>query len=131
MLEVGRLSGAARSLDALPTELEGSSPPGHREVHELLHNRDAGHDLRSHPRGEVSRLVLCLDAIQTALVALEQENADARAVATNAQAWMISKVSFIEKLYPNVRGLVLMVFSVVSPGGGVGHSLRGGPHRRQ
>ena len=112
-------------------ELEGSSPPGRREVHEPLRKQDAAHDPCSDPGGKVSRLVLCLDAIQTALVALEQENADARATATNAQAWMISKVSFIEKLYPNVYGLILMVFSVVSPEGGVGRSSRGGPRRRQ
>ena len=86
MLEVGRFSGAACSLDARPMELEGSSPPGHREVHEPLRNQDAAHDPCSDPGGKVSRLALCLDTIQTALAALERETADARAVAANAQA---------------------------------------------
>ena len=53
------------------------------------------------------------------------------AAAADAQARMISKVSFVKNLCPNVHALVLMVFSVVSPGGGVGRSSRGGPRRRQ
>ena len=104
---------------------------GHREVHEPLHNQDAAHDPRSNRRGKVSRLTLCLDAIQTALASSERETAYARVVATDAQAGTIGKVSFIEKLCLNVHGLVLMVFSVVSPRGGVSRSSRGGPHRRQ
>ena len=81
--------------------------------------------------GEISQLALCLDAIQTALAASERDTAVAWVAAAGAQAKTISKVSFIEKLCPNVHSLVLMVFSVVSPGGGVGRSSRGGPHRRQ
>jgi len=84
MLEVGRLSDVARSPDACPMELEGSSPPGHWEVHEPLHNRDVAHDPRSNPRGVVSWLMLCLDAVQIALAPSEQETADARAAATDA-----------------------------------------------
>jgi hypothetical protein len=74
--------------------------------------------------------VLYLDAVQTAFVALEWETADARVAATDAQVRTIGKVSFGLKLCPNVHGLVLTVFSIVSPGG-VGHSLRGSPCRRQ
>jgi len=107
-------------------ELERSSPPSHQEVHEPLHNWDAAPDPHSVPGGEVSWLALCLDTVQTALSALEWEIADAWAATADAQAKTIGKVSFIEKLYPNVNGLVLTIFSVVSPRGGVGRSLRGG-----
>ena len=130
-LEVGWLSGAARSSDVLPMELERSSPPSHQEVHEPLHNWDAAPDPHSVPGGEVSWLALCLDAVQTALSALEWEIADAWAATADAQAKTIGKVSFIEKLYPTIHGLVLTVFSVVSPGGGVCPSSRSGPHHRQ
>ena len=130
ILEVSRFSGAAHSLDVHPLEPEGSSSPGCQEVHEPHRNRDVAHDLCSDPGGEVSQLALCLDAVQTALATSEWETTDARAVATDAQARMIGKVSFIEKLCPNVHGLVLMVFSVVSPGG-VGRSSRAGPCHRQ
>ena len=74
--------------------------------------------------------MLCLDAFQTALAASERETIDARAAAADAHARTIDKVPFVEKLCPNVHGLILMVFSVVGTGG-VGRSLRGGPRRRQ
>ena len=64
------------------------------------------HDPHFDPRGKVSWLALCLDAVQTALAALEWETADAQAVAVDAQTRTIGKVSFIEKLCPNVHGLV-------------------------
>ena len=86
-------------------------------------------DPRSIPGGKVSRLTLYLNVVHIALAALEQETTDARVVAANAQARMIGKVSFINKLYPNVNNLVLTVFSVVSPRG-VGRFSRGGPYRR-
>jgi len=40
---------------------------------------------------------------------LKRETADARAAAADAQARTIGKVSFIEKLCPNVHGLILTV----------------------
>ena len=86
-------------------EPEGSSPPGHQEVHEPLRNRDAAHDPRSDPEGEVSWLALCLDTIETALAASERETTDARAAAADAQARMIGKVSLIKKLCPNSTAL--------------------------
>ena len=75
--------------------------------------------------------MLCLNAVQAALAALERVTASALVVAADAQARTIGKVSFVEKLCPNVHGLVLIVFSVVNPRGGVGRSLRGGPHCHQ
>ena len=84
MLEVGRLSDAAHSLDACPAEPEGSSPPGHQEVHEPLHNWDAARDPCSDPRGEISRLAFYLDVVQTTLAALERETTDAWVTAAGA-----------------------------------------------
>jgi len=62
-LEVGRLSGATHSLDARPVESEGTSPPSHWKVNTSLRKRDAARDPCSDPRGEVSWLTLCLEAI--------------------------------------------------------------------
>ena len=57
---------------------------GRQEVHEPLYNWDAARDPCSNPRGEVSRLALCLDVVQTALVTSERETADAREAAADA-----------------------------------------------
>ena len=62
-LEVRWLSSAIRSSNTRLVEPEGSSPLGRREVHKPLHNQDAARDLPFDPRGEVSRLTLCLDVV--------------------------------------------------------------------
>ena len=84
MLEVGRFSSATRSLDTCPTELEASSPLGRWEVHEPLCDWDVAHDLCFDARHEVSRLELCIDAVQTALAASERETVDAWAAVADA-----------------------------------------------
>ena len=62
-LEVGRLSDAARSPNTHLAEPEGSFSLGRWEVHEPLRNRDVARDPCSDPRGEVSQLALCLNAV--------------------------------------------------------------------
>ena len=87
-------------------EPEGSSPPGLWEVHEPLHNWDAARDPRSDLGGEISQLTLFLNAIQTAHIASKWETTNAQVATTDAQARTIDNISFIEKLCPNVHGLV-------------------------
>ena len=88
---------------------------------------DEARGQHSDARREVAWLEVCLDAIQTALNALEWETATAWAPTADAQARTIGRVPFAEGLHPCVHDLCFDSVSVVRLGGGVVHSSRGGP----
>lgn len=90
---------------------------GWRDVQNLFNARDEARNMYSESAREVDRLELCLEAVNIALTASEEETNVARARTAEADARVAGKISFLkENLLLYSQLFVLTDFCVVRSG---------------